>query len=420
MPESILSRVKNGWNAFMSREPPDVVLKQPIISYGSRPGRQRMSRATERSIVAPIYNKIAMDCASVTLQHVKLDDSGSYIETMNSGLNRCLTLNANKDQTSRQFIQDAIISLFDEGNIALPPIDTTSRVRVNGEVDYDILSIRTARIIEWMPDYIKMRAYNDRTGEQADLIMPKAAVPIIENPLYAVMNDQNSTVQRLIRTLNLSDTIDQQNGSGKLDMIIQLPYSIRSVAMKARAEDRRKNLEEQLNNNRYGIAYADSTEKIIQLNRAIENNLYERVKYLWELLHDQLGITKEIMNGTATPETMQNYYSRTIEPVVSALVDGMKWKYINENARADGETILITRDPFKLVPVNSMADIADKFTRNEILSPNEVRQIIGRKPVDDPAADELRNRNINQSTDESQSQPIDDFPNSPMNENPGL
>lgn len=390
-------RLKNAWNAFMNRDPPDMYDIRSCVTVGSRPDRIRLMRGSEKSIVAPIYTKIAMDCASMALEHVRLDENGHYKETVNSKLNNCLTVNANKDQSARQFIQDVVMSMFDEGCIALPPIDTTSSVNDDGEVTYDIVSIRTARILEWMPDSIKMRAYNDRTGKYEDLILPKAAVPILENPLYAVMNENNSTVQRLIRTLNLSDTIDQQNGSGKLDMIIQLPYSIRSDSMKARAEDRRRDLENQLKNNKYGVAYADSSEKIIQLNRAIENNLYERVKYLWGVLYADLGITEEVMNGTATPEAMQNYYSRTVEPVVSCIVDGMKWKYISKSARQKGETIIMTRDPFRLLSPAAMADIADKFTRNEILSPNEVRQIVGRRPVKDSSADELRNRNINQN-----------------------
>lgn len=393
MPEkSISARVKNAWNAFMNRDPPVSIYS----SYGGssyNPYRTRLSRGNERSLIAPVFTKIAMDCASIQLQHVRLDKDGNYIETIDSDLNRCLTLNANKDQTSRQFIQDAIMSMFDEGVVALPPIDTNTKKTKDG-IERDIESIRTAKVLEWMPDYVRLRAYNDQTGRQADLTMPKAAVPICENPLYSVMNENNSVVQRLVRTLNLSDTLDAQNGSGKLDMIIQLPFSARSEGMRARAENRRHDIEDQLQNSKYGVAYIDGTEHVTQLNRSIENNLYDRVKYLMDQLYDQLGITAAILNGSASEAEMQNYYSRTIEPVISVIVDNMKWKYLTQKARDRGETIMIFRDPFKLVPINQMADIADKFTRNEILSPNEVRQIVGRKPVNDKKANELRNRNI--------------------------
>lgn len=393
MPENtIITRVKNAWNAFMNRDPPVNVYS----SYGGssyNPYRTRLSRGNERSLIAPIFTKIAMDCASIQLQHVRLDSDGNYIETINSKLNGCLTVNANKDQTARQFIQDAIVSMFDEGVIALPPIDTVTRLTKDG-VETDIESIRTAKILEWMPDYIRLRAYNDVTGSPGDLVLPKAAVPILENPLYAVMNEPNSVVQRLVRTLNLSDTIDAKTGSGKLDMLIQLPYPVRSEGMRAKAEARRKDIEDQLQNSRYGVAYLDGNEHVTQLNRAVENNLYDRVKYLMEQLYDQLGITAAIMNGSASEAEMQNYYSRTIEPVISVVVDNMKWKYLTKKARDNGETIMIFRDPFKLVPIAQMAEIADKFTRNEILTPNEVRQIVGRKPVDDEKANELRNRNI--------------------------
>lgn len=393
MPEkSISARVKNAWNAFMNRDPPVSVYS----SYGGssyNPYRTRLSRGNERSLIAPVFTKIAMDCASIQLQHVRLDKDGNYIETIDSDLNRCLTLNANKDQTSRQFIQDAIMSMFDEGVVALPPIDARMKKTKDG-IERDIESIRTAKVLEWMPDYVRLRAYNDRKGKQADLTMPKAMVPICENPLYSVMNENNSVVQRLVRTLNLSDTLDAQNGSGKLDVLIQLPFSVRSESMRTRAESRRQDIEDQLQTSKYGVAYIDGTEHVTQLNRSVENNLYDRVKYLMDQLYDQLGITAAILNGSASEAEMQNYYSRTIEPVISVIVDNMKWKYLTQKARDRGETIMIFRDPFKLVPINQMADIADKFTRNEILSPNEVRQIVGRKPVNNEKANELRNRNI--------------------------
>lgn len=414
---SLTSRAKNAWNAFMNRDPP----VNTLVSYGGysyNPYRARLTRGNGRSQLAPIFTKIAMDCASIQIQHVRLDEDGNFIETVNSDLNRCLTLYANKDQTARQFIQDAVISMFDEGVIALPPIDTRTRVGKDG-MTYDIESIRTAKVVEWMPDYVRLRAYNDQKGRQDDLVMPKAAVPILENPLYAVMNEPNSIVQRLVHTLNLSDTIDAQNASGKLDLLIQLPFTVRSEGMRAKAETRRKDIEEQLQNSKYGVAYIDGTEHVTQLNRSIENNLYDRVRYLMEQLYDQLGITAAIMNGSASEAEMQNYYSRTVEPIVSVIVDNMKWKYLTQKARDNGETIMIFRDPFKLVPINQMADIADKFTRNEILSPNEVRQIVGRKPVDDSKANELRNRNIraaegqefaNANEDGSESPPKDSEP----------
>ena len=396
MPENnFSSRLKNAWNAFMNRDPP----VGSYVSYGGssyNPYRTRMSRGNEKSFIAPIFTKIAMDCASISLQHVRVDSSGNYIETVDSKLNRCLTLCANKDQTPREFMMDAILSMFDEGNIALPPIDTYTTKSSDG-IKMDIESIRTAEILEWFPDNVRLRAYNDRTGKREELKMPKASVPIITNPLYSVMNENNSVVQRLIRTLNLSDTIDSQNGSGKLDMIIQLPYQIRTKSMEERAQMRRDSISEQLENSKYGIAYIDGTEHVTQLNRGIENNLYDRVKYLLEQLYSQLGITEDIMNGTANDATMQNYYTRTIEPIISAIVDAMKWKYLTQKARNDGETIMFFRDPFKLMPAGAIADASDKLTRNEIFSPNEIRQMVGRKPVSDEKANELRNRNISVS-----------------------
>ena len=392
------SRLKNAWNAFMNRDPP----VSRYVTYGGssyNPYRTRLTRGNEKSFVAPIFTKIAMDCASVSLQHVKVDANGNYVETVDSKLNRCLTLCANKDQTPREFMMDAVLSMFDEGTVALPPIDTDIQ-RTNDGIKMDVESIRTAEILEWFPDYIRMRAYNDRSGKREELTMPKASVPIVTNPLYSIMNENNSVVQRLIRTLNLSDTLDAQNGSGKLDMIIQLPYQIRTKSMEDRAEMRRNSISEQLENSKYGIAYIDGTEHITQLNRGIENNLYERVKYLTEQLYSQLGLTEEILNGTASAEAMQNYYSRTIEPIVSAIIDAMKWKYLTEKARDDGETIMFFRDPFKLMPAGAIAEASDKLTRNEIVSPNEIRQMIGRKPSADEKANELRNRNISASNDQ--------------------
>lgn len=414
MPENnFSSRLKNAWNAFMNRDPP----VGRYVTYGGssyNPYRTRLTRGNEKSFIAPIFTKIAMDCASISLLHVKVDSEGNYVETIDSKLNQCLTLSANKDQTPREFIMDAVLSMFDEGTVALPPIDTESKKTSDG-LKYDIESIRTAKVIQWYPDYVKMRAYNDRTGQQEDLTMPKASVPIITNPLYSVMNENNSVVQRLIRTLNLSDTIDAQNGSGKLDMIIQLPYQIRTKSMEERAQMRRDSISDQLENSKYGIAYIDGTEHVTQLNRGIENNLYERVKYLVEQLYSQLGLNDEILNGTASDATMQNYYTRLIEPIVSAIVDAMKWKYLTQKARDDGETIMFFRDPFKLLSPSAVADTSDKLTRNEILSPNEVRQMIGRKPVKNEKANELRNRNISASDEQEFANAKDEEPSTTEN-----
>lgn len=414
MPENnFSSRLKNAWNAFMNRDPP----VGRYMTYGGssyNPYRTRLTRGNEKSFIAPIFTKIAMDCASISLLHVKVDSEGNYVETIDSKLNQCLTLSANKDQTPREFIMDAVLSMFDEGTVALPPIDTESKKTSDG-LKYDIESIRTAKVIQWYPDYVKMRAYNDRTGQQEDLTMPKASVPIITNPLYSVMNENNSVVQRLIRTLNLSDTIDAQNGSGKLDMIIQLPYQIRTKSMEERAQMRRDSISDQLENSKYGIAYIDGTEHVTQLNRGVENNLYERVKYLVEQLYSQLGLNDEILNGTASDATMQNYYTRLIEPIVSAIVDAMKWKYLTQKARDDGETIMFFRDPFKLLSPSAVADTSDKLTRNEILSPNEVRQMIGRKPVKNEKANELRNRNISTSDEQEFANAKDEEPSTTEN-----
>lgn len=414
MPENnFSSRLKNAWNAFMNRDPP----VGRYMTYGGssyNPYRTRLTRGNEKSFIAPIFTKIAMDCASISLLHVKVDSEGNYVETIDSKLNQCLTLSANKDQTPRDFIMDAVLSMFDEGTVALPPIDTESKKTSDG-LKYDIESIRTAKVIQWYPDYVKMRAYNDRTGQQEDLTMPKASVPIITNPLYSVMNENNSVVQRLIRTLNLSDTIDAKNGSGKLDMIIQLPYQIRTKSMEERAQMRMDSISDQLENSKYGIAYIDGTEHVTQLNRGVENNLYERVKYLVEQLYSQLGLNDEILNGTASDATMQNYYTRLIEPIVSAIVDAMKWKYLTQKARDDGETIMFFRDPFKLLSPSAVADTSDKLTRNEILSPNEVRQMIGRKPVKNEKANELRNRNISTSDEQEFANAKDEEPSTTEN-----
>lgn len=409
---TIIERSRNAFKAFMNRDPPS----SNTYVYGgtaSRPDRFQFTRGNAKSIMAPYYNKIAIDCASVVLEHVRVDEDGNYVETINSHLNNCLTVNANKDQTARAFIQDAVMSMFDEGVVALAPIDFFEYKRRNAVgreevVRTDVGSFRTAKITRWYPNEIELDVYNDQTGKREKLIMPKERVPILENPLYSVMNEPNSTVQRLIRTLNLSDTIDSQNTSGKLDMIIQLPYSVKTPARKAIAEQRQQEIRDQLTGSQHGIAYIDGTEKVIQLNRAIENNLYDRVEYLMNLTFDQLGFTNEIMNGTANETTMQNYYTRTIEPIVAVLIDNLKWKSLTEWQRANGETIQMFRDPFKIMPVGAIADAADKLTRNEIMAPNEWRPKVGMKPVKDAQANELRNRNISQSKEVSNASVTDE------------
>lgn len=389
-------RLKYSWNAFFSRDP-TYFYRDTGPSYSYRPDRPRFTRGNERSIVTSIYNRIALDAAAVTIQHVRLDDNGRFLSSIDSPLNNCLTLEANIDQTSRAFIQDAVISMFDEGCVALVPVDTDSDPEKGS---FDIYTMRTGKIVEWYPRHVKVRVYNDRTGKKEDLILSKESVAIIENPLYAVINEPNSTMQRLIRKLNLLDYIDEQSGSGKLDLIIQLPYMVKTDLKRQQAEQRRKDIEEQLTGTKYGIAYTDATERITQLNRPVENNLMKQIEYLTTMLNSQLGITTTIMDGTADEKTMLNYNNRTIEPIVSAIVDAMKRTFLTKTARSQKQSIMFFKDPFKLVPVNDLAEIADKFTRNEIMTSNEIRQIVGMKPSDDPRADELRNANINQSNEE--------------------
>lgn len=393
----IASRLQHAWNAFLNRDPTDNY--QPMgTSYFYRPDRPRFSRGNERSIVTSIYNRIALDVSAINIQHVRLDDNNRFLSTIDSGLNNCLTLDANIDQTGRAFIQDVVMSMMDEGSVAIVPVDTTIDPKVTNS--YDILSMRTGKILEWFPNHVKLQVYNERTGKREDIIAPKSTVAIIENPLYAVMNEPNSTMQRLIRKLNLLDVVDEQSSSGKLDLIIQLPYIIKTEARRQQAENRRKDIEMQLAGSKYGIAYTDGTERITQLNRPVENNLMKQIEYLTSMLNSQLGITQSIMDGTADDKTMLNYYSRTIEPIVSVIVDEMKRKFLTKTARSQLQSILFFRDPFKLVPVNDIAEIADKFTRNEIMTSNEIRQIVGMKPSDDPKADELRNSNISQAKEE--------------------
>ena len=388
------SRLKHAWNAFMGNRDPTYQYRDYGTGYAYRPDRPRLTRGNERSIVTSVYNRIALDAAAINIQHCKLDDDGRFVSVMESKLNECLNLEANIDQTGRAFIQDVVMSMLDEGCVAIVPVDTTVDPTVTGS--FDILSMRTGKILEWKTKHVRVRVYNDRTGEKEDIIMPKNSVAIIENPLYAVINEPNSTMQRLIRKLNLLDVIDEQSGSGKLDLIIQLPYVIKTDARRQQAEQRRKDIEMQLSGSKYGIAYTDGTERITQLNRAVDNNLMTQIEYLTSMLYSQLGITQSILDGSADEKTMLNYYDRSIEPIVSAIVDEMKRKFLTKTARSQKQSITYFRNPFKLVPVNELAEIADKFTRNEIMTSNEIRQIVGMKPSDDPKADQLVNSNLNQ------------------------
>lgn len=392
-----IDRLQHGWNAFMNKDP-TYGLRDYGSSYSYRPDRPRFTRGNERSIVTSVYNRIALDVSAINIIHCRLDENDRFVSKIDSGLNNCLTLEANIDQTGRAFIQDAVMSMLDEGCIAIVPVDTTLNPKLTES--YDINSMRVGKILEWKPKSVLVRVYNDRTGEKEDVWVPKSMTAIIENPLYAVVNEPNSTMQRLIRKLSLLDVTDEQTASGKLDLIIQLPYVIKTDARRQQAEARRKDIENQLAGSKYGIAYADGTEKITQLNRSLENNLMKQIEYLTNLVFSQLGITQSILDGTADEQTMLNYYNRSIEPIVSAIVDEMKRKFLTKTARTKHHTIAAFRDPFKLVPVNNIAEIADKFTRNEILTSNEIRQIIGMKPSDDPKADQLRNSNISQSKEE--------------------
>ena len=396
-----LNRLQHSWNAFMNRDPTVYYTNAVGNYYTYRPDRIRLTRGNERSIVTSVYNRIGLDVASIDIKHCRLDKNGRFIEVIDSSLNSCLNLEANIDQTGRAFKQDIVMSMLDEGCVAIVPIDTTINPSVSGS--YDINSMRTGKILEWYPAHVKVKVYNDQTGNYEELILPKSTVGIVENPLYAVMNEPNSTLQRLIRKLNLLDAIDEQSGSGKLDLIIQLPYTIRSDARRQQAEKRRKEIESQLSDSKYGIAYADGTERITQLNRSVENNLMSQIEYLTSMLYSQLGITQSILDGTADEQTQLNYLTRSIEPIVSAIVDEMKRKFLTKTARSQNQSISYFRDPFKLVPVNDIAEIADKFTRNEIMTSNEIRQVIGMQPSNDPKADQLVNSNISQPTDSSES-----------------
>lgn len=393
----ITNRIQHAWNAFMNKDP---TKQYQYLGSGNsyRPDRIRLSRGNERSIVTSVYNRIALDVAALDIVHAKLDKSDRFVDLIKDGLNSCLTLEANIDQSSRAFIQDVVMSMMDEGVVAIIPVDTT--LDPNNTGSYDINSMRTGRILEWYPAHIKVELYNELTGRKQDVTVPKRNAAIVENPLYAIINEPNSTMQRLIRKLNLLDLIDEQSGSGKLDLIIQLPYLIKTEARRQQAEQRRKDIENQLSGSKYGIAYTDGTEHITQLNRSVDNQLMTQIEYLTSMLYSQLGITQSILDGTADEKTMLNYYNRTIEPIIAAIVGEMKRKFLTKTARTQQQTILFFRDPFKLVPVSSIAEIADKFTRNEITSSNEIRQVIGMKPSDDPKADKLRNSNISAPAEE--------------------
>lgn len=405
-----MDTLQHAWNSFTNRDPTYDYNRNLGMSYSIKPDRVRFTGGNERSIVTSVYNRIALDVAAINILHCRLDDNDRYSETINSSLNRCLTKSANIDQTGRAFIQDVVMSLLDEGCVAIVPVDTTLDPEVTR--GFDVNSIRTGQIIQWYPKHVKVRVYNDRTGQREDLTLAKNTVCIIENPLYAVINEPNSTMQRLIRKLNLLDVVDEQSGSGKLDLIIQLPYVIKSEARREQAEKRRKEIEMQLAGSKYGIAYADGTERITQLNRSVENNLMKQIEYLTSLLYAQLGLTQSILDGTADDKTMLNYYNRTIDPIVSVIVDEIERKFLSSTAITQKQAIKYFRDPFKLVPINDIAEIADKFTRNEIVSSNEIRTLIGFKPSDDPSADELRNKNLNQSKNpkEIQNEPTGEEP----------
>ena len=392
--DSFFSRLQHAWNAFFNKDP-TVVYRDYGPGYATRPDRTQLSRGNERSIVTAIYNRIAVLVSMVDIKHIRLDQDGRYIEDIASDMNECLTTSANIDQTGRAFIQDVVTSMLDEGCVAVIPVDTTFNPEKTGA--YDIQSMRTGKILEWHPETIRVRVYNEKKGEKEDIFVPKKIAAIIENPFYAVMNEPSSTLQRLIKKLNLLDVIDEQSGSGKLNMIIQLPYVIKTEARRQQAENRRKDIEDQLANSKYGIAYTDGTEKVTQINRAVENNLMSQIEYLTSMLYSQLGINQAILDGTADEKTMLNFMNNTIEPILVAITEEMNRKFLTKTARTQGQKITFFDDPFRLIPVNQVAEIADKFTRNEIMTSNEVRQKIGMKPSDNPRADELRNANISES-----------------------
>ena len=388
---NLKDRLQHAWNAFTNRDPTENY-NNTGYSSSYRPDRHRMSRGNERSIATSVFNRISIDASSIDIKHVKLDNNGRFLSDYTSGLNDCLNVSANTDQTGRAFIHDVVLSMLDEGCVAIVPVDTN--ISPNDNTTVDILSLRVGKIKEWFPQHVMVELYDENTGIFKDIKLAKSTIGIIENPLYSVINEPNSTLQRLIRKLILLDSVDNQSSSGKLDMIIQLPYIIKTEARRREAEKRKKDIEDQLSNSKYGIAYIDGTEKVTQLNRSVENNLMSQIEYLTSMLYSQLGITTSILDGTASTDTMLNYLNRTVEPIVAAICDEMKRKFLSKTARTQGQSIESYRDPFKLVPINNLADIADKFTRNEILSANDVRRIIGMAPSDDPKADQLYNSNI--------------------------
>lgn len=400
MKDSFGSRLKKAWNAFLNRDPPMETRYVDIgTNYSYRPDRPRFTRGNERSIVSSVFNRIALDVSAINIKHVKLDENDRFLNVVDSGLNNCLNLEANLDQTGKAFIQDVVMSMLDEGCVAIVPVDTSCNPNVSDS--FDILSVRTGKILEWYPHHVKVRVYNENTAQKEDIVLAKENVAIIENPLYAVINEPNSTMQRLIRKLNILDAIDEQSGSGKLDLIIQLPYVIKTEARRAQAEKRRLDIESQLSGSKYGIAYTDGTERITQLNRAVDNNLMKQIEYLTSMLYSQLGISQSILDGTADEKTMLNYQKRTVKPIISAIVDEMKRKFITKTSRSQHKSISFFIDPFELVSANEISEMADKFTRNEIMSSNEIRQIIGLKPSSDPKADELRNKNLSEPKEKS-------------------
>lgn len=393
---TIKDRLQSAWDAFMNRAPTPKDIDYGEITY-FRPDRPRLTRGNERSVITAVLNRIAMDASAIDIKHVRLDENQRFQEELRTSLNRCLTLEANIDQTGRAFIHDVVLSMLDEGCVAVVPIKASESIFTSPS--FKIGELRTGKIVQWHPKYVKVQIYNENNGRKEEILVPKRAAAIIENPMYAVMNEPNSTLQRLMRKLRILDSVDEIAGSGKLDMIIQLPYVIKSEARREQAEHRRKEIERQLEDSRYGIAYTDGTERIVQLNRSLDNNLQAQIEYLMKTFLSQLGITEEIMNGSADENVMQNYYTRIIEPILSAITDEMKRKFLTETARSQGQSIEFFRDPFKLMPTSNIAEIADKFTRNEIMTSNEIRQIVGMKPSDDPSADELRNKNLNQSAE---------------------
>jgi len=402
---SRIDRLKKAWNTFRNKDPtdynvyPNANFYQDIgAGYSRRPDRVMFTGGNESSIATSVYNRIALDAAAIAIRHARLDDNGRFVSEVESGLNNCLSVEANLDQTGRAFVQDAVMSMLDEGCVALVPTDTSINPAISSS--YDVLSIRTGKIVNWFPRHVEVKVYNEDTGKKENLILSKDLVCIVENPLYSVINEHNSTMQRLIRKLNLLDAVDEQSSSGKLDLIIQLPYIIKTEARRRQAENRRIDIENQLSGSKYGIAYTDGTERITQLNRPVENNLMAQIEFLTSMLYSQLGITQGVLDGSADEKTMLNYYHRTIEPILSAIIDEMRRKFLTKTARSQLQTIVFFRDPFKLVPVNNLAEIADKFTRNEIMTSNEMRQIIGMKPADDSSADELRNKNLSRSNEE--------------------